>query len=521
MADSTSRTAIPGSERQPLNNAKPVGSVRPDQHIEAMVRLRPAVSYTDKEATAWSGDQLPAQRRYLSRQEFAQKYGASADDVAQIVTFAALHQLQVINSNLAKRTVVLCGTAAAFGKAFGTTLENYAHANGVYRGRVGPLTVPSNIADVIEGVFGLDNRPQATPKFQVRNYLGMIAPHAADTSYTPPQVAALYGFPSGADGSGQCIAIIELGGGSRPADISAYFSGLGLTAPTVIVVSVDDAANTPTTANSADGEVMLDIEVAGAVAPGAKIAVYFAPNTDSGFLDAVSTAIHDQTNNPSVVSISWGSAEVNWTQQTMASMEQLFSDAAAMGVTICVAAGDNGSTDGVNDGAQHVDFPASAPHALGCGGTSLTVNPNGSKSETVWNDGPNSATGGGYSTNFPVPDYQTTLGAGWSGRGVPDVAGDADPNAGYSVLVDGQQLTIGGTSAVAPLWAGLIALLNQKIGKPIGYFNPLLYGSLAVKGATNDITTGNNGAQPAGPGWDACTGWGSPNGAGLLSALQG
>jgi kumamolisin len=205
----------------------------------------------------------------------------------------------------------------------------------------------------------------------------------------------------------------------------------------------------------------------------------------------------------------------------MSSFEQLFSDAAAMGVTICVAAGDNGSTDGVSDGAQHVDFPASAPHALACGGTSLTVNTAGGISEAVWNDGPDSATGGGFSANFPVPDYQATLGTSWSGRGVPDVAGNADPNTGYSVLVDGQQLIIGGTSAVAPLWAGLIALLNQTLGKPIGYFNPLLYGSLVGSAATNDITEGNNGAQQAGPGWDACTGWGSPNGTGLLSALKG
>jgi len=521
MASTTERIAIPGSERQPLNDAAPVGSVRPDQHIEATVRLRPAVSYTDKDAAAWSGDQLPARRQYLSRDEFAQKYGASPDDVARIAAYAAQHQLQVVNSSLAKRTVVLCGTAAALGEAFGTTLETYAHANGVYRGRVGPLTVPADIAPIIEGVFGLDNRPQATPKFQIRNGQRMIAPRAGGTSYTPPQLAKLYGFPSDADGTGQCIAIIELGGGSRPADIAAYFAGLGVKAPVVISVSVDDAANTPTTANGADGEVMLDIEVAGAVAPGAKVAVYFAPNTDSGFLDAVSTAIHDQTNNPSVISISWGAAEVNWTQQTMAAFEQLFSDAAAMGVTICVASGDGGSADGESDGAQHVDFPASAPHALACGGTSLTVNSDGSINESVWNDGPDSATGGGFSVNFPVPDYQAALGAGWSGRGVPDIAGDADPNTGYAVRVDGQQLIIGGTSAVAPLWAGLIALLNQKLDKPIGYFNPLLYGSLSGKGATNDITNGNNGAQQAGPGWDACTGWGSPNGVGLLSAMLG
>ncbi len=515
-----SRSVIAGSERQPLNNAKPVGAVRADLHIEATVRLRPANRYTAQDAAAWSGTQPPSKRRYLSRQAFAQKYGASAADVARIEAFAAQYQLKVVNSSLAKRSVVLCGTAEAFGQAFETKLENYSHSNGIYRGRVGHLTVPSDLIDIVEGVFGLDNRPQAAAMFQLRRRTCMITAHAADVSYTPPQIAQLYDYPTAGNGAGQCIALIELGGGTRPADIEAYFSGLGITPPTVVSVSVDDAANTPTTPDGADGEVMLDVEVAGSIAPGATIAVYFAPNTDAGFLDAVSTAIHDDTNKPSVVSISWGGPESSWTAQTMNSFEQLFSDAAALGITICVAAGDNGSTDGVSDGAQHVDFPASAPHALACGGTSLTVNSDGSLNEVVWNDGSNSATGGGFSTTFPVPDYQSDLPNNPSGRGVPDVAGDADPDTGYSVRVDGEQLVIGGTSAVAPLWAGLIALLNQQLGTPVGYFNPILYGTLASQGVTHDIVSGNNGAEQAGPGWDACTGWGSPIGAKILQALQ-
>jgi kumamolisin len=514
------RSIVPGSQRTPLNNATPIGPVRADQHIEVTVRLRPAQQYSPQEAAAWSGDQAPAKRRYLTRQEFAQKYGASAADVARIEAFAAQYQLKVVNSSLAKRSVVLSGKVDALGKAFGTKLENYAHANGVYRGRVGDLTVPSDLAGIVEGVFGLDNRPQATAKYQYRRSPRTITAHAADVSYTPPQVAKLYDYPTAGNGSGQCIALIELGGGTRPADITAYFSSLGITPPNVVTVSVDDAANTPTTPDGADGEVMLDVEVAGAVAPGATIAVYFAPNTDAGFLDAVSTAIHDETNQPSVVSISWGGPESSWTAQSMTAFEQLFSDAAAMGITICVAAGDNGSTDGVADGAQHVDFPASAPHALACGGTNLSVNSDGSLDETVWNDGSNSATGGGFSTNFPVPDYQSALPNSPSGRGVPDVAGDADPDTGYSVRVDGEQMVIGGTSAVAPLCAGLIALLNQQLGKPIGYFNPLLYGSLASQGVTNDIVSGNNGAEQAGPGWDACTGWGTPIGSKILQALR-
>jgi kumamolisin len=301
--------------------------------------------------------------------------------------------------------------------------------------------------------------------------------------------------------------------------LQQYFKQIGVPLPRVKTISVDHAKNRPSTADSADGEVMLDIEVAGAIAPKALIAVYFAPNSERGFLDAITTAVHDRVNQPSVISISWGAPEAQWTAQAMTAFEQAFADAAAMGVTVLCAAGDNGSTDGLHDGAQHVDFPASAPHALGCGGTRVSLQNGGPATETVWNEGPNSATGGGYSAFFARPDYQSQLN-GVSGRGVPDVAGDADPASGYQVRVDGQNLVFGGTSAVAPLWAGLLALVNQSLGRPVGFLNPLLYGSLHGLGVTRDVTLGDNGQQHAGPGWDACTGWGCPDGAKLLAALR-
>jgi len=357
-----------------------------------------------------------------------------------------------------------------------------------------------------------------------------IQPHAgARDSFTPPDLAKLYNFPTGLDGSGQCIGIIELGGGSRSADIKAYFQKLGLPVPQVKTVSVDGGANDPSTADSADGEVMLDIEVAAAIAPKALIAVYFAPNTDKGFLDAVTLAVHDTTNKPSVISISWGGPESNWTEQAMTSFDQALQTAAALGVTVCCASGDNGSGDGVGDGMAHVDFPASSPFALGCGGTKLTAAGTTIASEVVWNESSDSsATGGGISDFFPVPAYQSATGipgsanpGGAKGRGVPDVSGDADPVTGYQIRVDGQELVFGGTSAVAPLWAGLIALMNQKLGHPVGFLNPLLYGSLVDTDALRDITSGSNGVYAAKSGWDPCTGWGSPDGTELLKALGG
>src|SRR6202041_2154251 len=331
-------------------------------------------------------------------------------------------------------------------------------------------------------------------------------PRAAAVSYTPPQVAAFYGYPN-AGGTGQCIALIELGGGYRPTDLSTYFSGLDVSAPSVTAVSVDHATNSPTgDADGPDGEVMLDIEVAGSIAPQARIAVYFSPNTDAGFLDAITTAIHDTTNNPSVISISWGGPESTWTTQALTALDSACQAAAALGITITVAAGDSGSTDGVTDGANHVDFPASSPHVLACGGTKLIGAGSTITSEVVWNEITNNegATGGGVSNFFPLPAWQANANVpapsgSAGGRGVPDVAGDADPVTGYQVRVDGQNMVIGGTSAVAPLWAGLIALNNQQNGKSAGFIQPQIYAAKAAS-AFRDIVSGNNGAFTAGPG---------------------
>ncbi|MGB6944165.1 MAG: S53 family peptidase [Bryobacteraceae bacterium] len=353
----------------------------------------------------------------------------------------------------------------------------------------------------------------------------MTASPAAAVSYTPRQVAEFYQFPANVDGTGQTVGILELGGGYKPADLKTYFSSLGVKEPTVASVSVDKAKNKPTNANSADGEVLLDIEVVGAVAPGAKVVVYFAPNTSQGFQDALTTAIHDSAHHPSVISISWGSAESTWTAQAMTAFDSAAQDAAALGVTICAASGDSGSSDGVSGGGNHVDFPASSPHILACGGTSLRTANGAITSETAWNDGSQGgASGGGFSNQFPLPSFQSGADIQpptGGGRGVPDVCGDADPETGYSVLVDGQSLVIGGTSAVAPLWSGLIALLNQSLGKPLGFLQPVIYALPKSADAFRDITSGSNGAFSAGPGWDAVTGLGSPSGDNLLTALGG
>jgi kumamolisin len=466
--------------------------------------------------------------RHLTHEEYDQQFGADSTDIQAVKHFSNQHGLAVVAEHAGRRHVVLSGTVAQFNDAFGVELEQFEHPGGSYRGRIGAIHLPDELNGVVTAVLGLDNRPQARPHFRTlptHNNVQWHAAAAASTSFTPTQLAALYNFPAGA-GQGECIAIIELGGGYRTTDLQRYFTGLNVSQPRVVAASVDHGKNHPTgSGNGPDGEVMLDIEVAGAIAPGAKIVVYFAPNTDAGFLDAIAAAIHDTTNKPSVISISWGGPEANWTAQAMTAFDQAFQAAAAMGITVCVASGDNGSDDGVGDGADHVDFPASSPFALACGGTNLRASDTSITQEKVWNEGPgNGATGGGVSGFFALPPYQEglqvrkTSGAtqALAMRGVPDVCGDADPATGYDVRVDGQNTVIGGTSAVAPLWAGLIARINAAKARRAGFINPHLYVNAS---ALHDITQGNNGDFAAETGWDACTGLGSPNGQKVADAV--
>ena len=378
--------------------------------------------------------------------------------------------------------------------------------------------MPEDYAAFVSGVFGLDNRPVANPHIRFRGANRPFGARASTVSYKPPQIAQLYGFPQDATGAGQTVGLIEFGGGYRPADVREYFHDLGQQSPAVKCVSINHAENRPTTPHSADSIVMLDIEMAGAVAPGAGIAVYFAPNNARGFQEAFSVAIHDQLNKPRVLSIGWGNSEVNWSQQSMESFGQLAQEAGLLGITVCVAAGETVSTDGLSENSNIVDFPASCPHVLAAGGTRLIAVNGAIDSETVWNGGVNGgATGGGFSKAFARPPWQGTVVA-QSGRGVPDVAGNADPETGFEILVDGHREVVGGTAAAAPLWAGLVILLNQKLNRRLGFINPALY-SIDQSSGFHDINLGNNGLNSASYGWDPVTGHGTPMGSQLLQAL--
>ena len=515
-----SRITLEKSERKAPQGATHLGRTSPDQIISVSVIVRRKNPLKLSELKG----------RRLSHEEFNAQYAADPADFQTIRTFAQQHGLTVDEgaSSLPRRTIVLKGTAEAMEKAFGVQLNSYEDKKRKKRfhGFEGTISLPADHAEPIEAVLGLDSRPIATPHFRRRDAdpdrRKKKKPTAAQPqSFSAVQVTQLYSFPTNLNGSGQTIGILELGGGYTDSDLQTYFSGLGLSVPNVVAVSVDGGTNSPGDPNGADGEVELDIQVAGSVAPSANIAVYFAPNTDQGFIDAITTAVHDTTNKPSVLSISWGGPESSWSQSSITALDNACQSAGALGVSITVASGDSGSSDGTN--GTVVDFPASSPHVLACGGTELFASGTQISEEIVWDDqsAGGGASGGGFSTSFAVPTWQSSaLPSGSSGRGVPDVSGDASPESGYNVVVDGQQEVVGGTSAVAPLYAGLIALVNQQLaqqGSPsAGFINPTLYLNAS---AFNDITQGNNGAYSAGPGWDACTGLGSPKGTSIVTAL--
>jgi kumamolisin len=440
---------------------------------------------------------------------------------AQMLAYLQEHDVEIIAESRPRRHLSLRTSIEMLRNLIGITLTEFTdeELGNFFAPDQEPVLPPA--LSIVIAILGLDSAAQARPHFRIATEPSL--------SYLPTQVARAYDFPS-ASADGHSVAIIELGGGFRQADVNNYFTPQGLPVPVVTAVSVDGGTNNPTTANSADAEVMLDIEVLGSVAPGVAINVYFTPNTDRGFIDAVSEASAQTGPMPDAISISWGGPESSWSKSSLLLMQSIIADATARGITVTVAAGDNGSSDGLADGLAHVDFPASAPNALACGGTHLDLTSTGAiAAQTVWNDTAigDGATGGGVSSFFPLPNYQTHANippsvnpGGVVGRGVPDVAGNADPQTGYQILVDGTAVVVGGTSAVAPLMAGLIAQLAVTTATRPGFVQPTWYPLEQSTCTTNtpaffNITKGNNGAYQAGPGWNACTGLGSPYGARL------
>lgn len=344
-------------------------------------------------------------------------------------------------------------------------------------------------------------------------------PKASSGYFNSKQLGSIYAINTTQPTSRVGIAVIELGGGVLAADLNTYWNYIGLTTkPIVTAISIDGATNNPGHNLGDDAEVTLDIEAIGGICPNSNIYVYFAPNTNQGFYDAISAAITSTSHPASIISISWGGPENEWGgTPTIQQFNTLLQSAANRGTTVCVAAGDSGASDGEQSGL-HVDFPASSPYSLACGGTSLKcpdLTYDSKTTEVVWNNS-TGATGGGYSSVFAKPSYQNAVSTIHSNfRSVPDVSADADPNTGCIVYLHGAYYVIGGTSVVAPLWSGYLGNLNSKV-----WVNPIIYSvTESNPSCFHDIVTGQNGGYSAGRGYDECTGWGTPNGSVLTPAL--
>lgn len=577
------------SEKKAPNAATLLGEVAPGAEMEATVMLKSKA--TDLAVDRALRRIKAGQRGFFTESEFIEKFGASEEAMAEVSKFAKTNNLKVADADMRSGRVVLKGTASDFTTAFHTQLNEYRSSTGItFRGREGALALPETLQRNIEGVYGLDDRPharnysvsladynKAQAALEAKNKTRIVTdtksgetailgdqnrglpdmtktipdpPKAGETppkageaptkageapkaakpgGYLPNQVADAYNFPKNNMGEGSTVSIIQLGGGIDLVNEAAYYKQHGLPEPKIQVISVGNAPTKTGVNLAADGEVSLDSQIIGAIAPKAQQKVIFAPNSDKGFIDAITRATFpEKGEKPSTsISISWGAPEESWTDQGLKGMSAAFKKAALRGISIFAAAGDDGAVDKAPSGKFNADYPASDPNVTAAGGTRLEIGPDGKvKSEKVWNSS-GGATGGGISQKFDVPEYQKGVdlpqnpqNPAFKGRGVPDISGNADPRTGWKIKVNGVDDVIGGTSAVAPMLAALDARISGEFGRNIGSWNPFLYKS-GLSGAKffNDIIGGHNNGYQTIKGWDATTGWGTLDGALFRDAI--
>lgn len=536
---------LPGTTPVLLRDSRPrEEGPDPKERIEVTVVVR---SRAGDDALAEALDTLskqpPRERTILSDEEHALQYGSTAEDLAAVQAFAVESGLQVVEASAARRTVELSGSVEAFGRAFGVDFQLYDSPRGSYRFHEGPVAVPRELQGVIEAVIGLDDKPVLRPQAAGGEPGG--EPDQL-THVDPRTIAAYYQFPSGLTGAGQGIAVLQFGGGYYQSDLETYFRLRGIKMPELRLVELLGQSNQPANrsmivecaqclgllVSGATGppapaslaylatiECTMDLEILGTLAPGALLVTYMAPGTALGQYTAFSKAVFDPVNACSVVNCSWGSPEDLSTPSFLSSLDKLFQHAALKGVTICASTGDMGDGS-VRYGKPTPQFPASSPNVLACGGSSVSAD---LSRETSWYEpisGTPIAMSGGYGLSqlFAIPSWQKEAGTGSTYRAYPDVASKADVQGGYDVVVTGLDIPMGGTSAAAPMWAALAALINERLGRRVGPLGPCLYTKPFAQ-AVRDITQSGGGPCTPGPGWNPCTGLGSPLGTGLLAAL--
>lgn len=544
MPDSRALVELPDTKSDPL----PGSSLRPEGPdlgetitVTIVVRSQADDETTEKEFGELA-QMLPHERPSLSHDDFVRRYGSAEADLAAVQAFAAGQGLTVVEVSADRCAVEVSGSLAAFSRVCGLNFVTFDSAAGPHRSHDGPIRIPQDLRGIIEDVIGFDDRPVLRPS------VAFSGPSKL-THTDPRTIADFYQFPPDATGAGQCIGVLEFGGGFYQSDLETYFRLRGLSVPRITLVELEGQSNRPadpatvldcaeyygnlppgsgnpcacnpnSPAYPGTAECSMDLQLLGTLVPDALLAVYMAPGTARGLYSAFSRAIADQQLAPSVINCSWGWCENQTSRQSMLSIDRLLRRAALKGVTVCASSGDFGN-GAFLCGKPAGHFPATSPHVLACGGSSV---PPDLSRETTWYEIMGKVTlsgGGGFSQVFPLPEWQKTagVGSGQTGRGFPDVAARADVHTGYDVVITGLDIPLGGTSAAAPMWAALAARINQILGRPIGFFTSLLY-TKPFASATRKITRSGGGPCVPLPGWDCCTGLGSPVGAGLLAALK-
>lgn len=524
-----------------------------DLPTEITLLLRPGIPLPALHHSAAAG-----QRVILTHAELADRHAARPDDVELVQSFAHQHHLKIAEVDAGRRTVRLTGTPSAIAHAFSTALHPSVHPTGNNDGSsisaLAARGVPPSLRDAVEAVLGLGTGRAARRRTEA-------AGCPATEPHTVRQLASAYEFPEGLDGTGQTIGLIELGGGFHMEDIKSFCDANGIPTPRISIVEVHGGRNAPAPtaalhrmldcvngkiklsaaqlqspsieAAQATAEVTMDLALAAGLAPGAHLVVYFGTPDEQGIYHALSRAIHDESHRPDVLSISWGEPEPAISEHYMHAIDRLLQIAAHLAITVCASSGDAGALNHSPDKLPAVNFPASSPHCLACGGTTAHFHSTAGSveivDEVVWNAnhfGFNGATGGGVSRSFALPAWQqrakVPLGpTGKSGRGVPDVAGPADPRYGCEIRIAGRHFASAGTSAVAPLWAALLARCNQGLGRRCGHIHEHLYsiGEHHLAGL-RQVPSGDNDGYQAGPGWNPCAGYGTPSGKHLYQYLR-
>lgn len=536
---SAAHVILPGSNRPKDPHTVRVRDVDPNEQIDLTISLR--------------GPKLPSPDDYVGQtmtpDQLSSQFGATKKDADEVSKALKKYGLKVESVSLATRSMRVVGPASAVEAAFKPNMAilKSARQQGEYRGRQGPLQIPQELQGVVKGVFGIDERRMARRKIPSSTAAPALSPQS------PSELEQRYNFPPG-DGSGQNIAIAEFGGGYFAEDTQAYCAKFQRPTPNIQAIGLDAPAFTlqqilalPPQQKKEQlgdaGEVMMDVQVIAGLCPAAGISVYFSTFDEQGWVDLLNAVIAAR---PVVLSCSWGLAEEDpgWSAGAIAAISDSLNAARLLGITICVSSGDDGSGDQLDDGEAHVDFPSSSPFTLGVGGTML-VRSGGSANEVTWWEAPGRRTnrgggssGGGVSLEFDRPSWQDvhikSLNPGSrDGRVAPDVAALAGPPL-YDLIFVGKDAPNGGTSASAPLWAALITRINALLpqAKQQRFLTPLLYqdsgnGKPVGAVAFRDITVGNNTSSPqpgrgykAGPGFDAVTGWGVPDGVKLLNCLK-